>query len=222
MLNDDRQNQRPSEGGSPVTPGRTMPFSCGRQNMTNGVNGDATHQPKRAMRLNVETLPEEWRAFCVKERPDLEPERVFAEFRDYWIAQPGKDGTKLDWTATWRNRVRQVAFKPGRAAYQAPYGAPRRDTPRDTPLSTSEWQPPTPEQIRLSKQIVAKIRGVGRNLSGEGNDDWAKRLKARAIAGEQLQPCQLRAMREALADEPPTADELEAIQERAAIMAEGA
>ena len=82
--------------------------------------------------------------------------------------------------------------------------------------------PPTPEQIRLSKQIVAKIRGVGRNLSGEGNDDWAKRLKARAIAGEQLQPCQLRAMREALADEPPTADELEAIQERAAIMAEGA
>lgn len=30
------------------------------------------------------------------------------EFVDYWRATPGSKGTKLDWTATWRNRMRQV------------------------------------------------------------------------------------------------------------------
>lgn len=28
-------------------------------------------------------------------------------FRDYWVAKPGKDGVKLDWSATWRNWVRK-------------------------------------------------------------------------------------------------------------------
>lgn len=30
-----------------------------------------------------------------------------AKFRDYWIAQPGQKGVKLDWPATWRNWVRR-------------------------------------------------------------------------------------------------------------------
>lgn len=30
-----------------------------------------------------------------------------AQFRDYWIAQPGQKGVKLDWPATWRNWVRR-------------------------------------------------------------------------------------------------------------------
>lgn len=29
-----------------------------------------------------------------------------ALFFDYWIAQPGAKGRKLDWSATWRNWVR--------------------------------------------------------------------------------------------------------------------
>lgn len=28
------------------------------------------------------------------------------QFRDYWIAQPGGKGVKLDWLATWRNWIR--------------------------------------------------------------------------------------------------------------------
>ena len=27
-------------------------------------------------------------------------------FVDFWTAKPGKDGYKLDWSATWRNRMR--------------------------------------------------------------------------------------------------------------------
>ena len=30
-------------------------------------------------------------------------------FRDYWVAVPGAKGLKLDWEATWRNRIREVA-----------------------------------------------------------------------------------------------------------------
>ena len=51
-------------------------------------------------------FPDDWFDFCKQERPDLKPVEVFATFRDYWIAQPGSKGVKADWTATWRNWVR--------------------------------------------------------------------------------------------------------------------
>jgi len=36
-------------------------------------------------------------------------DKAAAEFRDYWLARPGKDGVKLDWNATFRNRLRECA-----------------------------------------------------------------------------------------------------------------
>jgi hypothetical protein len=57
-------------------------------------------------------LPADWKpsddqiAFCKAERPDLHPVATGDRFRDYWIAQPGTKGVKLDWDATWRNWVR--------------------------------------------------------------------------------------------------------------------
>ena len=53
-------------------------------------------------------LPQEWFDFCKQQRPDLIPTEVFAAFRDYWIAQPGQKGVKTDWTATWRNWIRNT------------------------------------------------------------------------------------------------------------------
>lgn len=34
-------------------------------------------------------------------------DREIDTFRDYWVAQPGQKGIKLDWAATWRNWVRR-------------------------------------------------------------------------------------------------------------------
>lgn len=51
-------------------------------------------------------------AFCLTARKDLDPESVAAEFRDYWIAQPGQKGVKLDWESTWRNWVRRQRAGP--------------------------------------------------------------------------------------------------------------
>lgn len=70
-------------------------------------NGSAD---KRGTRLSIESLPPEWEAWASAEY-NWSRERsvaVFAEFRDYWIARPGKDGRKSDWQATWRNRCRDV------------------------------------------------------------------------------------------------------------------
>ena len=51
-------------------------------------------------------LTDDWKEFCRTERSDLDPQKVFDGFKDYWIAKPGQQGVKLDWLATWRNWVR--------------------------------------------------------------------------------------------------------------------
>lgn len=53
-------------------------------------------------------LPTDWRDWAMSDRgwcrDDAEEEgRAFA---DFWHAKPGRDGTKLDWPATWRNWCR--------------------------------------------------------------------------------------------------------------------
>ena len=66
---------------------------------------DSAKAPK-AKRLDITVLPIEWFEFCKETRPDLKPHDVFDQFKDYWVAQGGQKGAKLDWTATWRNWVR--------------------------------------------------------------------------------------------------------------------
>lgn len=53
------------------------------------------------------TLPAEWRNWALAQRPDLNPDKVAEEFKDYWIAKTGQNATKLNWHATWRNWVRR-------------------------------------------------------------------------------------------------------------------
>jgi len=58
-------------------------------------------------------LPDSWTEFCQTERPDLNPQKVFDSFKDYWVSKAGAAGVKLDWQATWRNWVRnQNIVKP--------------------------------------------------------------------------------------------------------------
>ena len=72
---------------------------------------------QRGSRLTAEWSPSELDIqFCKTERPDLDPAKTSDRFRDYWIAQPGAKGVKLDWTATWRNWVRNES----RSANQPP------------------------------------------------------------------------------------------------------
>jgi hypothetical protein len=72
----------------------------------------------RATRLSTDfELPEDWIEFCKSERPDLDAQKTFAEFKDHWIAQAGAKGVKSDWTATWRNWVRRTFAKNQNSQY---------------------------------------------------------------------------------------------------------
>ena len=78
---------------------------------TNNHKPITNNQDKKALgkRLaNDFSFPLEWEQFCKETRPELHPTRTFDQFKDYWIAQAGQKGVKLDWFATWRNWVRNT------------------------------------------------------------------------------------------------------------------
>jgi uncharacterized protein YdaU (DUF1376 family) len=60
------------------------------------------------------TLPDEWAAWALQERPDLIPSQTAQCFADYWHGVAGAKGRKADWLATWRNWVRGEKTQPAR------------------------------------------------------------------------------------------------------------
>ena len=95
-----REREREREGG-------------GREKETEreGEREKETKQ-SRGTRLSADwILTQENIEFCNKTRPDLNPIQTACRFRDYWTAQPGAKGVKLDWDATWRNWVRAERSK---------------------------------------------------------------------------------------------------------------
>lgn len=82
-----------------------------------------TPETKRARRLATDwVLPAVWGRWAISQGHSEATIRIEAEkFRDYWCSKSGKDATKLDWEATWRNWIRN-ASKPsgGRPAQQGP------------------------------------------------------------------------------------------------------
>ena len=72
--------------------------------------------PSAPPRKKASRLPDDWRPdreyleAAKLINPDLTQEwfvQVAHKFKDYWIAKAGKDATKADWLATWRNWVRR-------------------------------------------------------------------------------------------------------------------
>lgn len=67
---------------------------------------DAASAQKRGTRL-----PEDWkptekdRAWTLERLTQADAATELEKFRNHWHAKPGKDATKLDWNATWRNWV---------------------------------------------------------------------------------------------------------------------
>jgi hypothetical protein len=107
----------------------------------------------RATRFALDSLPDDWKAFCKQERPDLTPEKTFAAFGDYWRGTPGAKGRKLDWTATWRNWVRNEKRAPqSRADLVAP------KPPSATPYVGPEFVAPTAETLKASQKLTELLR----------------------------------------------------------------
>lgn len=67
-----------------------------------------TPETKRAKRLPADwVLPASWGQWAINEGLSEARVRLEADkFRDYWVGKGGKDATKTDWLATWRNWIR--------------------------------------------------------------------------------------------------------------------
>lgn len=50
-------------------------------------------------------LTAEMRAYAADRRPDVDVELETEKFVNFWRAKTGRDATKLDWAATWRNWI---------------------------------------------------------------------------------------------------------------------
>ena len=77
------------------------------------------HKPIKEKQQRGSRLAQDWFLtkamgdWATQERPDLDVRQVAEQFKDYWVAQAGQKGVKLDWDATWRNWVRNTkAVKP--------------------------------------------------------------------------------------------------------------
>lgn len=64
-------------------------------------------------------LPEDWQPSRTlvdqmrTECPGIDLQAEHLKFRDYWLGKAGKDGTKADWQATWRNWMRNARDRGG-------------------------------------------------------------------------------------------------------------
>jgi hypothetical protein len=105
----------------------------------------------KGSRLSLEVLPQDWQAWAEKERPDLDPQRTFNTFHDYWIGKPGADGMKLDWSATWRNWVRREHAQTGNA----------------TPRNGAPQKLLTPEQDEWRQIIHSTLNTTCKIIEGE-------------------------------------------------------
>jgi uncharacterized protein YdaU (DUF1376 family) len=78
------------------------------------INHKPIKENKKGSRLSQDWfLSKSMGDWATQERPDLDVRQVAEQFKDYWIAQAGQKGVKLDWDATWRNWVRNTkAVKP--------------------------------------------------------------------------------------------------------------
>jgi uncharacterized protein YdaU (DUF1376 family) len=124
------------------------------------------------------TLPTEWADEAYQYRTPngeyLTAEEISheaAKFRDYWIAQPGTKGTKLNWKSTWSNWIRNGAPGIIRARHAARGGRGGGGGQHEKPTLAAEF---------LRRAREREIR----NPLSNGPDDWFDDVEGRGGGGE--------------------------------------
>jgi hypothetical protein len=89
------------------------------------TEGKKREKVQRGTRLPANWEPsDEDIAYCKKERPDLQWQRVAENFRDYWLAQAGSKAVKMDWSRVWKTWVRN---EKGARTYESAKDRSRRE-----------------------------------------------------------------------------------------------
>ena len=119
------------------------------------INHKPIEKNKRGSRLPQDFFfPKEWCDFIVEQRPELNAQKTFDQFKDYWIAQAGQKGVKLDWFATWRNWVRST-----NAPKQNPYDVVRLTVPskNEPNLALEKIKADDKKAVPPSLEVLAKM-----------------------------------------------------------------
>lgn len=141
--------------GEANSPPNATPMATNNQEpITN--NHKPSSRATKGSRLSTDfVLPEDWTEFCQTERPDLNPQKVFDGFKDYWVAKAGSQGVKLDWLATWRNWVRnqrQERLNPADIAKVTVPGRVERDPALQKIEEDIKNSKPNPEILRMIRE----------------------------------------------------------------------
>nr|DAI91252.1 MAG TPA: helix-turn-helix domain protein [Caudoviricetes sp.] len=101
--NNKESNKEEEQGSLPAqAPWETDHFD----NTVKKVEKPKRQATDKGSRLSITELPDDWKAFAEQEEPDLDPKRLFENFKDYWNGLSGAKAIKKDWKGTWRNFVR--------------------------------------------------------------------------------------------------------------------
>ncbi|MBB4154159.1 hypothetical protein GGQ80_002069 [Sphingomonas jinjuensis] len=96
-----RVTRKPMSPGAPATPEERITGQRGRRI-------DIDWQPAKPLPDAIAKVVDGW-------PPGRLAEEV-AEFRDFWISEAGQRASKLDWDATWWNRLRELIKRDDRRA----------------------------------------------------------------------------------------------------------
>jgi hypothetical protein len=126
-------------GDAPETETETETEDKNR-NLAVSAKKPAGSKSSRGSRLSANyQLPEQDSTYAAEIGvPSDQTAKQFERFRDYWTAKAGKDGVKLDWSATWRNWIRKFADERGFAPTAEP-GAPSKPAFTAVTPGTAQW-----------------------------------------------------------------------------------
>jgi hypothetical protein len=122
------------------------------------INHKPIKENKKGSRLSQDWfLSKSMGEWATQERPDLDVRQVAEQFKDYWIAQAGQKGVKLDWDATWRNWVRNTkAVKPN------PYDVGRLTVPskNEPNLALIKIEEDAKKAAPIPLEVLAKMAQI--------------------------------------------------------------
>lgn len=121
--NADRMAARRVTRDDPTRPAQTRadPLSDSDTNTLQEQPRERSADSRRGSRVPIPfPLTDELREWAKSETPDIDVSRATAEFVDYWRGVPGQKGCKLDWIATWRNRMRDQQARVSQRAKPKP------------------------------------------------------------------------------------------------------
>ena len=138
------------------TMGTSSPHDATNNHKPITNNHKPSSRATKGSRLSTDfVLPKDWTEFCQTERPDLNPQKVFDGFKDYWVAKAGAHGVKLDWLATWRNWVRnqrQERLNPADIAKVTVPSSSQRDPALQKIDEDMKTAKPNPEILRMIRE----------------------------------------------------------------------